>query len=56
MVKMTKQEKEWQAQSDLQTLKTAGEITANKQRLAAARKEGEKQIKAVKKAVKRGRK
>jgi hypothetical protein len=48
MVSMGSQEKKWQAQDDLRTLQRAREIEANRTRLAAAKREADAQLKALK--------
>lgn len=42
-------EKQWQARSDLQTLRQAEEIRVDKARTAAARTEAQKELKALNK-------
>lgn len=46
-MKMTQEEKEWRAQSDLRTLRDAEEIRNDKSRLEAAMKEAKKQMEAL---------
>jgi len=45
------QERKWRAESDLRTLTEAAAIRADKQRVAAAKREAEAQVKALSKAV-----
>lgn len=52
MAKLTTQEKEWQAQSDLTTLVSADKIKTDSKRFAAAKVESKKQQKALKKIAK----
>lgn len=46
-------DKDWQARSDLGTLKEADAIASDKERLARATKEAEKEMAALKKVKKR---
>lgn len=52
MAKLTAQEKEWQAQSDLTTLVSADKIQADAKRFAAAKAESKRQQAALKKVAK----
>lgn len=47
MAKKTKEELEWQAREDLQTLRNAEEIRKDRKRAVAAEKEAKKQIDAL---------
>ena len=51
--KMTKEEKEWQAESDAHTLATAEEIALDKSRLAAAKKKATDMAQAAVKTANR---
>jgi hypothetical protein len=46
---MSKQDREWQAQNDLSTLKTAEEIRKDQARVAAAKALAKKEMAALKK-------
>lgn len=51
--KMTKEEQAWQVRSDLDTLRRADEIKADKKRFARVQKEAQNQMNSINKIVKR---
>jgi hypothetical protein len=51
--KMTKEEKMWQVRNDLDTIRRADEIRADKKRFAAVQKEAQAQIKSIGSVVKK---
>lgn len=51
--KMTKEEKMWQVRNDLDTIRRADEIRADKKRFAAVQKEAQAQIKSINSVVKK---